>query len=117
MKHQARLTLFVGLFLGSFLLISCQTSRTSGYEFDENVMEMHDPNFSGSTTHTFTLSAGDVLIVDTRGNTFNINIVHESGTSLTYGIGMTGQFNFPITIDGDYVMTIEGNGSFRVSWE
>lgn len=117
MRHQTKFTLLVVLFLGVIATVGCQANPTPGYEFNENVMEMHDLHFSGSVTHTVTLSAGDVITVDTRGNAFNIDIVHESGTSLTSGIGMTGRFNSPITIDGDYLITIEGSGSFRVSWE
>jgi len=99
-------------------LVAC-TPNDTGLVITDTSVEMNDSNFSGIETHTITLRANDVITVDTKGNVFDILIVDDSGTPMPFsGNGMSGRnLSGRIVEDGEYTITIEGSGRFRVSWE
>ena len=80
-------------------------------------IEMNNNEFSGIETHTITFAANDVITVDTKENIFDILIVDESGVPMSFfGNGISGR-NLRATVieDGEYMITIEGSGRFRIS--
>ena len=99
-------------------LVACSQNDT-GLVITNKSIEMNDNKFSGTETHTITLKANDRITLDTRGNVFNVNIIDESGTPMPFfgnsisGSNLSGQ----IIEDGEHTITIEGSGSFKVSWE
>ena len=98
-------------------LVACTSNDTTLVITDTSI-EMNDSEFSGIETHTIMLTANDVITVDTKGNVFDILIVDESGTPMPFfGTGMSGRnLSGRIIEDGEYTITIEGSGRFRIFW-
>ena len=115
--------MLVSIIAVAFVLVACSlnpiTQNDTGLVITDTSMEMNDRNFLGTETHTVELTANSVITIDTRGNVFDILIVNQSGTPMPFfGNGMSGS-NMRGTIpeDGEYTITIEGNGQFSISWE
>ena len=99
-------------------LVACTQNNTELVITDASI-EMNDGKFTGVETHTVKLSANDVIIMDTRGNVFDVLIIDESETPMPFfGKGISGS-NLKGTIveDGEYTITIEGSGRFKISWK
>ena len=101
----------------ALFLVAC--SSDEGLVITDKRMEMNDSEFSGVVEHSAALAEGDVVTVDTRGNAFDIAIIHESGVPIPLsGNGVSGgNLQHVIVEAGEYMITVEGSGRFSISWE
>lgn len=98
-------------------------SRESEIVITRTSMEVADGRFSGTETHTVSLTAGAAVTFDieTRGGSIAISVSDEAGNEILRGTGVQGSaISVAIGADGEYTIKIEADshrGSFRVSWE
>jgi len=112
LKKFKYMVMAISAIIAVVFLVACSPNT------NDTSIEMNDRNFSGIETHTITLRANDVIRLNTMGNTFSILIVDESGTpTLFSGDGINGRdLRATVIEDGEYTITIEGSGRFRISW-